>query len=703
MSEMPEMPKRPQHNGPEGPEEVHWVADEQPYTNGGDEQAFQGGRHIAPETGSTSRRALLVAAGSVAALGIATYAAYELGVWPFDDNNKQPHRPDQQSSTSEKSTGVEQQLPAEFDPSNRKSMLTDTWNMLGAVRNKHGGMDVKASGWAVRKVDDDGYIPRHPQLLYGPRVNTKGNDFGIAARMSDVKTEQATVYMHSTPDILLDEQVYRMPSVSATIKGDKVIINVYDGKKNEPAETHTIAATSTEDGTDVWFQQKGDHVIVGSGTKKQAIETAMFEKSKQVIFGADGDFALRNLDVYSTGNEPVEIRDTSTEALPPLDPSGFQALARANGRKDFIIGTALDLGPLDEVRPVLSQVGGIKTEMLAKMQAVFKGAPAENGDITEADFEWQEVDAFVDLARRDEHNKRNVDMHTLIFGEAMPAGVEAFLRKCAETKNKTAAANFMKQYITTFVDRYKDAVDTWDVVNEPLADTGDDNSATLRKHLWYEAFGGTEEGGIEYITLACQTARDAGAKRIRINENGCETNVPRRNKLRSIARPLKKAGILDAIGLQSHLDFGWEENDEGELEENGDISEYVNDDGVVDPTYVRDEYETYFSIFEQDGLEVDITELSIDVDESDRKHKQSRETIQAIVHAGIFDAAMKHKNVHSVYWWGMVNGDYYMTSERENGKIIRGNDAPYNADAKGKPVSRQNIVGAIKAGIRGEV
>ncbi len=639
-----------------------------------------------------TRRNVIIGVAAVAAgagaLGVAALGKIE-GWWGGDGPEAHPtfEGGTQGGITLPETTNMH--LPEAFNGAKHEKLITDSWYLLGAKPGPNGSMDIKASGFAIRKVDDDGYIPNPPIMRSGPRVDTNGNDFGIAARISNVTSEKASLFFHSKPDITLDEDLFHMPGIGVSVQGGRITIDVWDGKLEQPDDTFILDAKAGGDHTDIWVRQEGGKVIVGSGAAQKVITTSMFKKSKQVLFGADGDFRLDTLDVYATGNGPVEVNDTSKRKLPDVSPNGLQGIARAHGRNDLIIGTAIDLGSLDSTAPLMEHVGGLKPEMLAKMQAVLPGGPDKQGNLKPEDFNWQEVDAFVDLAKR---NGRAIEMHTLIFGEAMSEATQDFLRDCAKRGDKAAAQNFMEHYIKAFVGRYKNDVHTWDVVNEPMADTGDDDATKPREHDWFKAFGNSTE----YIAFACKTAKEAGAKRVRINENGLETDKERRQAFIDIVKPIAANGWADAVGLQAHLDLGKEDG-----ENSGDIADYFNDDtGRFDASYAHDEIKTVFKEFAAAGLEADITEFSIDISDD---FAADREKIQGIVAAGYGAAIMESPTVKIFSTWGLETGPFYMTSERNSdGSFSLGNDAPWGYKA-GQPVPRPAYVGGMKAGLRGEI
>lgn len=653
----------------------------------------EGGSHRAADAeaehrGHLMRLGLLAAActtGMTAAIALGGDSA---GVWDLQ-------RGDTQQQPSEAPTAIPitpkgaQKLPLELPPDRKVSAITDSWHMQGARYDKQThAIRFNADGWAVRTIGEDGretgYEPKPPQLLVGPRVKTDGQAFGITGHMSHAASSTAEFFLSAEPNVTLDESLHRMPAIGMRMADDEksgastLYADVYDGTKNTPAESYKLAA-APEGAADFWLQQNNTGITVGSGKKTLHVRTKLFDK--QVIFGADGDFTLDNLDVYATGNEPVEIVDTSTRTLPPIAKDGFQGIAAAHGRADLAIVDAVDFTSIDDSMPLMGNIGRLKPEMLGKMQDLYKGTPDAAGNIRQEDFDFTQLKALIGLAKR---SGRSFDMHTLIWGEAMPKTVENFMRHAAATGNKQAVLNFVRQYTTIVVSETKDDVDTYDVVNEPMGSTNEDNTAVeLQKHLVYEA-----AGGFDYAYVAVEAAEAAGAKRIRINENGLETWAERRQAfiaevVKPIAQRLKRATLV--VGLQAHLD-------------DSDIETWVNNNagGRVDPTYVSNDVSKVANEFAAAGAKTDITELSVDAQGNDI---QSAEQVQAAVYAGVADAAVRNHNITSLGFWGLYSNKRYMTTTfNADGSFEFGNDTPWD-QVNGKLHEKQLVVDGIKAGL----
>ena len=101
----------------------------------------------------------------------------------------------------------------------------------------------------------------------------------------------------------------------------------------------------------------------------------------------------------------------------------------------------------------------------------------------------------------------------------------------------------MREHIRRVVGHFKSDVGVWDVVNEPIADSGG-----LRPSVFARRLG---EG---FIEDAFRTARvaDSDAK-LYLNEIGAEAVGPKSNRLYEVVRALKARAVpIDGVSFQTH-------------------------------------------------------------------------------------------------------------------------------------------------------
>jgi GH35 family endo-1,4-beta-xylanase len=637
------------------------------------------------------RRVFMGLAGSVLAGAGATYVADRLGIINvgdiIDDLTSGQGDPGAGATGAEGTPGEPGlPLPPEADRSREVNLLVpEQWQYTPGVEPAKRGLAVAATGLAVRRGigtdtyatarDYDAYIPMN---RYGVHLKQGEDDFVMAAEVAEVKKgEEAVLLFGSAPHNMFDERVDSFPGLTVTVKSDKLVASV----AGMPQE---IAFDAPAEGTNFWFKQQGGRLVVGVGDRTVAFDHNMFKATGEVWFGLDaskgGSFNLAQLKAYPVEGGSIEAVDTSKLKLGELDPQGFQAIA-SRKRPDMMIGTALDLTPVARHESyadlVGANVGVLKTEMLGKMLATVTGSPDKNGFLKEEDFTFDDLDAFFDMAER---SGKKVHLHTILFNEALPAQIESFLKDVAEgRKSKEAGWNLLDSYMNILLGRYKDRESLYavDVVNEPLQDYSDETDEgfdlgagrVYREGAWFKAFGKP------VFERAFQNARKILGKRVLLGANdfGAETDDDRATALVNIFGPLGRKGLVDFVGLQAHLDTG----------DDSDVDTW-SEEGEPQESYVYDDMTTRFKQFARAGLDVMISEMSIDSGDQELQYKVSR---------GMMRAAMDAPNVKSVCWWGLATGDFYMTSE--GGSL--GNDAPW-AWENGRPVEKETVRG-IKEGL----
>jgi len=148
----------------------------------------------------------------------------------------------------------------------------------------------------------------------------------------------------------------------------------------------------------------------------------------------------------------------------------------------------------------------------------------------------------------------SVHGHNLCWNASNPEWLGSVL-------TKQNARDYLAGYIKTVAGRYRGQVDSWDVVNEPIA-VWQKQPDGLRSGPWLQFIGP------EYIDLAFDTARAADPSCLRtLNLNGCEDqSSPAIQQVRaaslSLVKALLKRGVpLQAVALEAHIDGPWRAGD----------------------------------------------------------------------------------------------------------------------------------------------
>lgn len=131
--------------------------------------------------------------------------------------------------------------------------------------------------------------------------------------------------------------------------------------------------------------------------------------------------------------------------------------------------------------------------------------------------------------------------HTLLWHQQLPKWLASL------TPAETATA--LQRYIATVVGHYRGQLQSWDVINEPIAEDGQG----LRPNPWLQQLGPS------YLEQSLRWARAADPQvPLVINDYGLEPDSPlatrKRQQLRRLVETLRDRGApLQAIGFQAHL------------------------------------------------------------------------------------------------------------------------------------------------------
>jgi endo-1,4-beta-xylanase len=159
-------------------------------------------------------------------------------------------------------------------------------------------------------------------------------------------------------------------------------------------------------------------------------------------------------------------------------------------------------------------------------------------------YDFSEADMIAEFAKS---NRIALRGHALVWYAALPKWVE-------ESVITAQKADFeLNTHIATVVGRYKNVISSWDVVNEPIAESPEPGNH-LRHSVWLQYLGP------EYIEIALRAAHESDPDaKLYINEFDIEYSGPRfdakRGALLALCRSLKSKGVpLHGIGIQGHID-----------------------------------------------------------------------------------------------------------------------------------------------------
>ena len=158
----------------------------------------------------------------------------------------------------------------------------------------------------------------------------------------------------------------------------------------------------------------------------------------------------------------------------------------------------------------------------------------------EGEFNWTSADRIANFARQNGIKLRG---HCLMW--------HSQIGKWMYEDNPTKEVFFkrMRNHIHTIVNRYKDVIYCWDVVNEAITD--DRNAADpYRQSPLYKI------AGDEFIAKAFEYAREADPKALLFYNDYNECDPVKSKRIYEMVKKMKAAGVpIDGIGMQGHYNI----------------------------------------------------------------------------------------------------------------------------------------------------
>jgi GH35 family endo-1,4-beta-xylanase len=283
----------------------------------------------------------------------------------------------------------------------------------------------------------------------------------------------------------------------------------------------------------------------------------------------------------------------------------------------------------------------------------FNQGPAVLDTINGLVFNWGGADAFANFARE---NNLKVRGHTLVWYSQTPA---SFFADAEGNKlNKEQLYKRMEDYMEAVMNRYKDVVFCWDVVNEALSDY---EGVYRTDCSWYEVCGK------DFIAHAFRTARKINPD-VKLFYNDYDiVNPAKLERAVTMLTELVEAGVpIDGVGMQAH----WSNDVTNEMLQN-----------AIDR-------------FSELGLDIHITELDIttytafhgqgaknQVQET-QPYSPEVEDKLAETYKRLFEVMVKNSDkISSVTFWGLSDGRTWL-----NNYPVRGRrDYPMLLDRDMKP------------------
>lgn len=228
--------------------------------------------------------------------------------------------------------------------------------------------------------------------------------------------------------------------------------------------------------------------------------------------------------------EPSRAQDSGWRPDPAYlqNPPALKSLVR------FGVGVAVQAGLLDD--PAYAALVGRQFSQLTPEWEL----KMEYTVLPDGRFRFDRADRIAAFAQA---RGQRLWGHTLVWYAGIPDGFKAL------DESRVGFGQAFDSYITAAVGRYRGTAAGWDVINEPITDSG----GQLRDCLWSRKLG-----QVDYMRRALDVAHAADPNvPLLINDYDLETKPEKLNAyLRLVERLLKAGAPLGGLGCQTHISAG---------------------------------------------------------------------------------------------------------------------------------------------------
>ena len=301
---------------------------------------------------------------------------------------------------------------------------------------------------------------------------------------------------------------------------------------------------------------------------------------------------------------------------------------RAQGLKDaykdyFLIGVAVN------------QRNVTNAEQQALIKREFNSITCENDmkpeptEPSEGQFNWENADRIANFCRTNGIKLRG---HCLMW--------HSQIGKWMTEDNPTKEVFYkrMRNHIHAVVNRYKDVVYAWDVVNEAMTDDAKAEDP-YRQSVMYKLCGD------EFIAKAFQYTREADPKGLLFYNDYNECDPVKSKRIYNMVKKMKEAGVpIDGIGMQGHYNIY------------GPTEKEIDDALALYKTVVKHIHVTELDIRvnEEMGGQLRFSREGINVTDSVKQHLADQ-------YARVFRVFRKHKDViDCVTFWNLGDRDSWL-------------------------------------------
>ena len=284
----------------------------------------------------------------------------------------------------------------------------------------------------------------------------------------------------------------------------------------------------------------------------------------------------------------------------------------------------------------------------------FQQRPLKLDTINGLIFNWASADRIADFARQNNMKMRG---HTLVWHSQTPAAF--FTDDKGNQLTKEQLYERLRIYMTAVMNRYKDVIFCWDVVNEALSDSPDNLYRTSSR--WYQICGK------DFIAQAFRIARSVNPNVKLIYNDYNLVDPAKLERAITMLKEMKDAGVpVDGVGMQAH----WSKEVTGEM-----LNTAINRFAALGLEVQMTELDvTTYSNYHGEGIKNQVRETQPYSKEVEDRLAENYKTYFEVMHKNA-------DKITSVTFWGLHDGMTWL-----NGFPVRGrSDYPLLFDREMKP------------------
>ncbi len=487
-------------------------------------------------------------------------------------------------------------------PAPKPSKNTDTSILSTGFENTTSGFAGRGGGEIVEATDSTYNSGKYSLKISNRSANWHGAELDMTGTLLPGSTYKVTAwvkYIAGEPTVRIDCKI----------------------NKNNGASYLSFATTEAE--KDTWTKIEGTLLLPKDTTSARFY----FEANSQT-----DDFYVDDVELTEVNAKPSTVKNTGKlEGLAKAYTDYFTIGAATS---DFVLSSKFTQNIVLSEFNTITMENEMKPYNLLNFNSNVLNPEKYN---TSPALDLNKLDKYLKFAQ---DNGLKVRFHTLVWHSQTPTWFfkENYSNSpSAKNVSREVMLKRMESYIKQIMEytsKYPGVIYAWDVVNEAIEPSHKQtNGYRTYDSLWYQVIGE------DFVEKAFEYARKYSYDDAGLFYNDYSTENPtKRTAIYNMAKKLKDKGLIDGLGLQSHID-------------------------MYSPSI--SEIETSIKKYSELGLKINITELDMHNNQKTDEAFQN----QAIRYGDIFDMLVKldkegTADITNVTFWGVLDTQSWLTNFR---------------------------------------